>query len=160
LSLKSWSASEVVTDTNYNQMVNDVPSTFLHVWTPYDTQFQGRSGQVKYPVGVLRLRPVCGDYLHIRHEDWSLDGNAAEFWYEMRHSAGHITLWNVGSITATTRTKRRTTIDMTALTFSGQVIDVTGDEADLILYCNTKVAVASIRVYSGDASADADYGGT
>ena len=160
MTLANWTSGETVDDTRFNEMVNDVPSTLCLVITPRDSEFRGETSESAFEVGRLRLRPVQGRYLHIRHELKSTDGSAAVATYALEHAAGGVDLWAISGITSTSYAAARTTIDREGLTIAGQPVDVTGDEADLVLYVNDHTAIRSIRVYTGESGTDADYGGT
>ena len=158
MALPNWTTNETVTDTNFNEMVNAVPSSMPLVATPKDSEFKGYSGHADREVARLRLRPVQGRYLHIRHEVKSVDGNAAVGRYALEHSSGEVDLFSFSGITSTTYARARDTSDMEGLTINGETVDVTGDEADLVLYLNDKAVVKLVQIYTGDGSADTDYG--
>jgi hypothetical protein len=156
--LKTWTTNETVDDTAFNEMIDMIPSTVCHAITPSASEFRGRTGVPNALVGTLKLRPVIGRYLHIRHEVRSHDGNAASGQYVIRHAKGTVAVFAFSGITSTTFARAQETVDMENLTIQFQPADVTNDEADLLLYLNDNAAIRSIQVYSGEASADTDYG--
>lgn len=156
--LFDWNTMDTVDDTAFNEWVNDVPSSMPIVITPYGTEFRGKSGQASWEAGRLTLVPVQGRYLHIRHQARSHDGSTASGNYTLVHSAGTVDLFTFGGITSGTFASDRITVDMEALTIALQTVDVTGDTCDLVLYLNSHAAVRCVQIYTGDGSADTDYG--
>lgn len=157
MTLKTFAANNAATDAEINPAINDIPSTFLHAVTGTDRPITGKSGQSKYLVASIPLRPACGNYLVILCSAYVASGTG-EFWFDVVQGVKRDEVFNVGSITGTTppTTPQSVAVNMTALTNGG---DVTGKDCTLELFLSPDCTLQSIRVWSGDSSAVTDYGG-
>jgi hypothetical protein len=67
MALKNFAASEAVTSANLNAMVDDLPRAFVHSRTP-DASVISTTSTTIVEKGRVRLRPVTGNFVHIRYE--------------------------------------------------------------------------------------------
>ena len=152
----NWTANEVPTDTNYNEMVNDVSESLLYVATPADSLFKGQASVTWKRVATLTLRPVQGDYLCFRFQARGT-GGTGKFLIEVQRSGVIDTLYTVTTVpSGATWVDYDSAVLMTGLTLNG---DVTGLDADIVIYLNDKCEVRLLHIYSGTSSSVADYGG-
>lgn len=155
MALSNWTANEVVTDSNYNEMVNDVPESQLYIATPFSTTFKGKASVTWQLLATLTLAPVLANYLCFRLQARASSGTA-QFKFELEQSGVIENVYDETAISGSTWTDYEATIDLTTLATAG---DVTGTDCVLKLYGNDKVEIRAVHIYGGSSSAVADYGG-
>jgi len=160
MSLKTYASMESWIDTNVNAGINDIPGVFLHACSGL-LEIKGKASEIHYQVAQFEVVPVCGDYMCIAVQAWVASGSG-ELWFELEQAGLTSVIWHLSGITATSAPSpsQSNIRDMTNITaVSGELMgDLTGTDIVLKLFCDDKVRVRNVRIWTGDASAVTDYG--
>lgn len=156
MALKTFASGEDATDTNLNAAINDIPTTYPLVICPTESVFGGTSGEPKLLIESYELTPVIGDYIVIACAPYSVSGTS-ELWFEIEAAGETVTVWNTtfsnGSPAVTPST---VILDLTGLVDPPG--DITGTDVTLNFYLSEDARIKNLRIWTGDASALADYG--